>query len=293
MPAAITTVFHDQISRCRSCGSRIAWLRGRSGKPYPVNLLSTSSQGGRARVNDFHNCRGAGEPGDAQTQAAERAAAVAEAHMEHKVPPPKHYPQHHRPCHPGSWHACPAHAVRGHCLRRAVSQALDFYAVAWARYMVETKGAAPQAAASQYWQQMKLLVNDQIDGILAGPQGRHAGMSATPAPARQVADSELDPPADPSPGPCPVCPPRPAWTQWWPLRTTGRLTTNCPLTTPVGRSRCLRAGPATTMSRSRRLTWTAQATSTSAFSASRSRSTAPPATTCASVSAPLAANGTV
>jgi hypothetical protein len=189
MPAAITTVFHDQISRCRSCGSRIAWLRGRSGKPYPVNLLNTSAQGGRARVNDFHNCRNTGEPGDAQTQATERAAAVAEARMEHKVQPPS--------ITAGTLQArgvSPAPTLAEvTAIRRTVSQAMDLYCVAWSRYAVEGKGMDPQTATSQYWHQMRVLINDQIDGVLSG----YSIINGTPKQPRPVADNELDPPADP------------------------------------------------------------------------------------------------
>ena len=66
--------------------------------------------------------------------------------------------------------------------------------------MVETKGVTPQAAASQYWQQMKLLVNDQIDGILEGYSviGSVPSVERHMPTPRPVSDSELDPPADPS-----------------------------------------------------------------------------------------------
>lgn len=187
-----TTVFSSHVTQCRHCGERIGWLPSRRGGLYPVNLLPATELGGpmRAITNDFHPC-------PRQTPPTPRPE-------ETWTPPPVMEPGTNRMVAPGQYPPTPGItamlAARGTStpptfesvvdLRKAVMAALDVYCVAYARLAAETLGGPLDTAMAGYWRQMKDHVNTQIDEVKTA--------YGTPAPARQVADNELDPPADPS-----------------------------------------------------------------------------------------------
>jgi hypothetical protein len=192
--ATTVTVLRDQIATCKRCGQRIAWLRSKFGKPYPVNMGSDRAQ---VRANDFHSCRVSAP----RTQ--QPSPATAPTPLIPSIPP--------LPMDLAALLATPAATVLSTeelaSLRRTLVSVMDIYATAYVR-VGKSQSTDWATIVQTYVREMSATVMAQADAM-AGFLSATSAASAVPAksveaeliPADVPTPTELDNASGPEPIP--------------------------------------------------------------------------------------------